>query len=124
MATFEKSRWASFKSSHKTGQPPNKKKQFTGTLRVYDLNLAASTTTTSPNAGSRLAHLTSKVDNAMAGGEKANRTQDLNLEGVHQGNFVQDAIVISAWIAVEAEHRLRWKIVDVLEEIGESFDGG
>ncbi|KAJ6063542.1 hypothetical protein N7499_012222 [Penicillium canescens] len=49
--------------------------------------------------------------------------QDLNLHGTHAGNLTADAIALTCWIVVEAEHRLRYKVLDLFEEIGESAGG-
>ena len=108
IATFEKDRWCSFKSSEKCEGTPNKKKTYTGTLRIY--------TSTHP----------APVINASScgikdGDKKANK--NVNLGGAHSGDLTEEAIVFTCWMAVEAEHRLRYKIFDLLEEIGESAGG-
>jgi hypothetical protein len=48
-------------------------------------------------------------------------TKTLNLRGSHSGEITEEAIAFTCWIAVEAEHRLRYKILDIIEEIAESF---
>lgn len=49
--------------------------------------------------------------------------QDLNAHGFHAGNLTEDTIALTCWIVVETEHRLRYKLLDLLEEIGESAEG-
>jgi len=63
-----------------------------------------------------------QIDDAFSGAAKIDE-QDLNLHGTHAGNLTADAIALTCWIVVEAEHRLRYKILDLLEEIGESAGG-
>jgi len=48
-------------------------------------------------------------------------TRDLNLGGSHSTDLTEEAIAFTCWIAIEAEHRLRYKILDLLEEIAEYF---
>lgn len=48
-------------------------------------------------------------------------TAKLNPKGPHSGNLTEEIIVFTCWIAVEGEHRLRYKIFDLLEEIAEYF---
>jgi hypothetical protein len=48
-------------------------------------------------------------------------TKDLNLQGLHSGEITEEAIAFTCWIATEAEHRLRYKILDLIEEIAEQF---
>ncbi|PGH14993.1 hypothetical protein AJ79_02673 [Helicocarpus griseus UAMH5409] len=126
IATFEKRRSAGYRRSIKTGQPPNKKKRFIGTLRVYDGAYAPPTEGKGDAGASSVAAFTGKVD-AMAsrpGGGSSKDEKDLNPEGTHQGSLTEDAIMLSCWMVSEAEHRLRYKILDLLEEIGENADGG
>lgn len=52
-------------------------------------------------------------------GEKPDKI--LNLDGPHSGNLLEEAIVFTCWMAFEGEHRLRWKILDLLEEVAETF---
>ena len=47
----------------------------------------------------------------------------LNLEGSHSGSLLEEAIIFTCWMAIESEHRMRWKIIDLLEEIGEAVGG-
>ncbi|KAJ3537271.1 hypothetical protein NM208_g6381 [Fusarium decemcellulare] len=51
---------------------------------------------------------------------KNKETSKLNLTGPHSGNLTEESIVFTCWMAVEAEHRLRYKILDLLEEIDAS----
>lgn len=50
-------------------------------------------------------------------------SKNLNPGGHHAGNITEEAIVFTCWAAVEAEHRLRHKLEDLAEEIGESVGG-
>lgn len=47
--------------------------------------------------------------------------QTLNEGGEHVGDVIEEAVVLTAWIVLEGEHRLRYKVLDVLEEIAEEF---
>jgi hypothetical protein len=71
---------------------------------------------------STLSKITGRIDDGITGIRNMHE-QDLNLHGNHAGNLTVDAIALTCWIVVEAEHRLRYKILDVLEEIGESAGG-
>ncbi|KAK2794876.1 hypothetical protein FQN51_000619 [Onygenales sp. PD_10] len=125
IATLEKSRASSYRSSIKSAGPPNKKKQFTGTLRLYDE--AYSTTCVKSNTDLSIpAEVTPEVS-AFASNALSSKFKDekgFNLNGPHAGNVIEDAIIISCWVVVEAEHRLRYKILDFLEEVGENAEGG
>lgn len=112
VATFEKDRWCSFRRSEKCEGTPNKKKTYTGTLRIYAPSHPAPAFDP-PSSGPGGA--------ANAGEEK--ETKNLNLRGPHSGDLTEEAIAFTCWIAVEAEHRLRYKIFDLLEEVGESAGG-
>jgi hypothetical protein len=52
---------------------------------------------------------------------KANK--NVNLDGPHTGDLLEETIVLTCWSAVEAEHRLRYKLLDLLQEIGETIGG-
>lgn len=71
---------------------------------------------------SALSNITGRIDDAMTGTHKSDH-RDLNIHGSHTGNLTVDAIALTCWTVVEAEHRLRYKILDILEEIGESAGG-
>lgn len=122
VATLEKDRWASYKSSVKTNGPPNKSKTLLGTLSIH-------TNTLIPISSSEISSLDAAKESELisSGQEKSKREQklrkNLNLDGPHSGDLVEEAIVLTCWIALEAEHRLRYKILDLLEEIGESLGG-
>ena len=105
IATFEKDRWSTFKSSEKCEGTPNKKKTYRGTLRIY------------PSA-----HPAVHFETPIGGGKDKHR-ENLNLGGSHAGDLTEEAIAFTCWIAVEAEHRLRYKIFDLLEEVGENVGG-
>lgn len=124
IATFEKGRWASYSKSIRSGGPPNKKKQLIGKLQV---NSPSATTSgiamplNGPNE-SALWKVTGRIDDAISGGPKTDY-RDLNIHGSHTGDLTVDAIALTCWIVVETEHRLRYKVLDILEEIGESAGG-
>jgi hypothetical protein len=67
-----------------------------------------------------LSNIQGQIDDAFSGMPKIDE-QDLNLHGTHAGNLTVDAIALTCWIVVEAEHRLRYKVLDLLEEIAENF---
>lgn len=104
IATFEKSRWSSFSSSIKSGGPPNKSKQFVGTLRV---------------------HVPTHSEFPTAKGD-ATVPEILNDHdlGIAAETDLTDAIVLTNWIVAEAEHRLRLKVLDVLQDIAEKAGEG
>ncbi|KAJ5671505.1 hypothetical protein N7507_000632 [Penicillium longicatenatum] len=102
IAAFEKDRWASFSKSIKTRGPPNKKKTFLGRLQIYY----------DPHK---------KLGQTFA----QDRTLPEIGDGVNwDGSLVLDMIAFTCWIVVEAEHRLRLKVLDFLEEIAENVEGG
>lgn len=117
IATLEKDRWASYKRSEKTGGPPNKKKALLGALRIYAL----------PECDTEHLQLPPKYEAAMSAQasekKKKGETAKLNPKGPHSGNLTEEMIVFTCWIAVEGEHRLRYKVLDLIEEIGEYFQG-
>ncbi|KAL4922786.1 hypothetical protein BDW62DRAFT_2952 [Aspergillus aurantiobrunneus] len=122
IATLEKAMLGS-RRSIRTGSPPNKSKTLLGTLNIYD---CPGDTIKHPSR-SRDETLTSFMAHVDAANTRPSDVKDeegLNPDGVHSGNLTEDAIVFSCWIVVEAEHRLRCKILDFLEEIGEEIDGG
>jgi hypothetical protein len=92
----------------KTDGPPNKKKYLVGKLRIYD------TVPVSEVANSDVpAPSTKKHDDG----------EELNPDGFHHGDILEEAIVFSCWAVVEGEHRLRYKVLDFLSEIGEAAGG-
>ncbi|KAM5350574.1 hypothetical protein ACJ41O_007079 [Fusarium nematophilum] len=125
IATFEKDRWASYKRSENSGEPPNKKKALLGELRIYSFpkadltNLQVNALQTPPRPQTHGPD--DDIQTKAHGNNK--KTANLNLAGPHSGNLMEESIVFTCWIAVEAEHRLRYKILDLLEEIAESFGG-
>jgi len=114
VATFEKDRWASYKRSERTGGPPNRKRQYLGKLRRYKGADTLSTEAVLESIRSPPFPLD---------GEKFAEkfTKDLKLEGSHSGELTEEVIAFTCWIVVEAEHRLRYKILDLIEEIAEEF---
>ncbi|KAL2194052.1 hypothetical protein P885DRAFT_80580 [Corynascus similis CBS 632.67] len=118
IATFEKDRWASYKRSERLGGPPNKKRQLLGTLRRFPPAADA------PSPAAVLEAVRAGIQN----GENASKlpeklTKYLNLQGSHSGDLTEEAIAFTCWIAVEAEHRLRYKIFDLIEEVLENMGG-
>lgn len=122
IATLEKGRWASYKSSIKSDGPPNKSKTLLGTLSIFP-------STSGPIRSTDLYPPALQPASGETGnsGEKVKSKnkfdKDLNLSGSHSGDLMEEALVLTCWIALEGEHRLRYKILDLIEEIGESFGG-
>ncbi|KXX75489.1 hypothetical protein MMYC01_208119 [Madurella mycetomatis] len=115
IATFAKDRWASYKRSERLHHPPNKKRLFLGKLRRYPA-------TDTPSAAAVLENIQSSSLQDVSGfSEKL--TRDLNLQGPHSGDITEEATAFTCWITVEAEHRLRYKIFDIIEEIAEGLGG-
>lgn len=50
-------------------------------------------------------------------------TRDFDPPGSHIGDIVEEAIAFTCLIAIEVEHRLRYKILDLIQEIVESVEG-
>lgn len=124
IATFGKDRWANYKSSVKTDGPPNKKKRYIGQLQIYDTINTHSETDPHTNAanGSSLADITGQIDD-VSGGMGRHKRKPVNPYGTHAGNYLEEVIAFSCWMVVEAEHRLRYKLLDLIEEAGEAADG-
>ncbi|OJD28085.1 hypothetical protein ACJ73_00512 [Blastomyces percursus] len=124
IATVKKRRSAHYHRSIKTGQPPNKKKLFIGALRIYEEAYELPIGDDNGAGGSRVAAFTGKVD-ALASNSRsrAKDKRDVNPDGPHVGNLTEGMIMLSCWIVAEAEYRLRYKIFDVLQEIGENARG-
>jgi len=123
IATFEKERWASFKASEKVGAPPNKRRTFLGKLQIFPTAYVGVTTAERlTKKEDVLTENMNKVSDKMLQ-KKTKEDKILNLDGAHSGNLLEEAIVFTCWIAVEGEHRLRWKILDLLEEVAESVGG-
>ena len=114
VATFEKDRFAAFRPSERSEGPPNRKKSFLGKLRIF--SSADPTNTTRLASGSGVA-----IDLDEMTNKEKKENKNLNLGGTHSGDLTEEAIVFTCWIAIEAEHRLRHKIIDLLEEIAEHF---
>lgn len=124
IATFEKRRSARYHRSIKTGQPPNKKKSFIGALCIYEEAYAMQIADDHGASGSSVAAFTARVDaRASNPRSRAKDEKDLDPDGPHVGNLTEDMIALSCWVVEEAEHRLRYKIFDLLEEIGENAEG-
>ena len=89
---------------------------FLGTLRRYPAADA-------PSAATMLESIQSPSFPQDTSKFSKKLTRGLNLQGSHSGDITEEAIAFTCWIAVEAEHRLRYKIFDLIEEIAESFGG-
>ncbi|OBT45581.1 hypothetical protein VE00_03532 [Pseudogymnoascus sp. WSF 3629] len=111
IATYEKKH---FGRSAGPGMDGKGKKRPIGTLRIYpaaydrpqtgtveDLNVEST-------PGVRLA--------------PKHRTGS-NMTGTHTGDIFEEAVVLSCWAALEAEHRIRHTILDILIAIAENAGG-
>ncbi|KAH7136758.1 hypothetical protein B0J13DRAFT_479401, partial [Dactylonectria estremocensis] len=123
LATVEKDRWAFIRPSERPGVPPNKKKKFVGTLQIYPAAyLSESVGGAQVKQGSGTTITTSLDDpHCWDMGEKSDESKNLNVGGSHAGNLTEESIVLTCWIAMEGEHRIRHKIIDLIEEIAENF---
>ncbi|KAF9893949.1 hypothetical protein FE257_008920 [Aspergillus nanangensis] len=104
IAGVDKRRWATFESSIRSEGPPNQSKRWTGTLYFYD-----------PSAA-----------DAEYGVIPAIRVVDEDATTSHHVNEpseLTDAITITCWIVVEAEHRLRMLVLDYLQQAGKEGGG-
>ncbi|KAH7126112.1 hypothetical protein EDB81DRAFT_203561 [Dactylonectria macrodidyma] len=123
LATVEKDRWAFIRPSERPGVPPNKKKKFVGTLRIYPTAyMSGSAEGAQVKQGSGTT-ITANQDEPHCWdmGEKSDESKNLNVGGSHSGDLTEEAIVLTCWIAMEGEHRIRHKIIDLIEEIAENF---
>ncbi|PGH21466.1 hypothetical protein AJ80_03257 [Polytolypa hystricis UAMH7299] len=116
---------STIRSSIKSDGPPNIKKTFIGKLDAYSGAYNPPPANHGNASGSRLAALTGKVDEKASeplSKKKKKEERDLNPDGSNTGNLTEDAIMLSGRIVAEAEHRCRYKILDILQEIGENAD--
>jgi hypothetical protein len=100
MATFSKSYFAAFGKTEKLGGPPNKKRVRLGSLRLLSAALERS-----PSV------------------QQVAEEVEVHMEFTPE-KFLEAAITFTAWVAVEAEHRLRHSLLDILEEIAEAAGEG
>ncbi|VUC24648.1 unnamed protein product [Clonostachys rosea] len=123
VATFEKDRWAIFKPSEKWPETANKRKHYIGTLTMYSVDHVEHQSPEEELADEKTSPEIS--DNSGEKSKKKTRkpNKNLNSGGHHAGNLAEEAIVFTCWAAVEAEHRLRHKLEDLAEEIGETLGG-
>lgn len=123
IATFDKNRWVSYTPSQKPGTAFNKNMSHVGTLAIFP---GATRTSTLDIRRHNSAGMQSKVDalDHKLSGNKGNGDENVNLEGEHSGDLTEEVVVFTAWMVVEGEHRLRYKIFDFLEEIAENVGGG
>ncbi|KAL4866276.1 hypothetical protein BDV12DRAFT_210623 [Aspergillus spectabilis] len=120
IATFEKG-FLGCPESIRTGGPPNKSKSLLGNLKLYD----------PPNFTfiNKIPTQHDKITNFMAQVDAHNTKpsdikddeKDLNPDGKHSADLFEEAIAFTCWIVVEAEHRLRYKIPEFLEEVAENI---
>ncbi|KXG53051.1 uncharacterized protein PGRI_001010 [Penicillium griseofulvum] len=94
IAIFEKGRWASYTKSVRS-EGPNKSKQLIGKLKV-SCQSAASNVIVPPN----------------------HRASEDICIGADAGNLTADVIALTCWIAVEAEHRIRYKYLKMAVKWG------
>ncbi|KPM42920.1 hypothetical protein AK830_g3610 [Neonectria ditissima] len=119
VATFEKDRWASFKKAEKFPGSANKKKSYLGTLTIYDSAYSNSVSCIDDTkCTTSLDHL-STIRNR----KNTDQAKDPNLNRPHSGDLTEEAIAFTCWIAIEAEHRLRYKIFDLLQAVAEVVGG-
>ncbi|KAK4103927.1 hypothetical protein N658DRAFT_513972 [Parathielavia hyrcaniae] len=100
--------------SEKVGSPPNKTRSLLGKLRRYPAPGA-------PSTNEVMESIRSSPPDESKFHKKL--VKQLNLEGPHSGDLTGEAIALTCWIVVEGEHRLRYKILDLLEEIAETVGG-
>lgn len=127
VATFEKDRWASYKPGKKTSIFPHKKRSYIGTLSIHGTGQEATTEEVKQYyqdaaAQTRRTAL-DDLDHRLTG-NKAKEDENINLEGRHKGDLTEEAIAFTCWMVVEAEHRLRYRIFDLLAEVAENIGGG
>ncbi|KAF7554463.1 hypothetical protein G7Z17_g2933 [Cylindrodendrum hubeiense] len=120
IATFEKERWASFKKAQKTPEDSaNKKRSHIGTISIYPSAF--------PSNSSCINHAKETEEQYRLDPTKKPKpkkhTKYINFDGPHSGELTEEMIVFSCWMAIEAEHRLRYKILDVLHEVAEIVGG-
>ncbi|OBT76481.1 hypothetical protein VF21_03985 [Pseudogymnoascus sp. 05NY08] len=111
IATYEKKHWG---RSAGPGMDGKGKKRPIGTLRIYP---AANE---SPQTGT-----VEDIDGESTPGVRLapkHRTCS-NLTGTHTGDIFEEAVVLSCWAALEAEHRIRHTILDILIAIAENAGG-
>ncbi|KAL5339378.1 hypothetical protein BJX70DRAFT_158581 [Aspergillus crustosus] len=123
IATFEKGLLGSPKTIRtiRTGGPPNKCKSRLGNLKIY----SAPGFTFQNSLPTQYDKITSVMANVDAHNTKLSdikdEERDLNPNGTHSGNIFEEAVAFTCWVVVEAEHRLRYKIPEFLEEIAENI---
>jgi hypothetical protein len=128
VATFRKKRWSFWNKKERKCGLPNKSKRFVGTL---DIKKAAYDPSGHSNGSDGPIAMSKEIAASVSGWmskldakPKAKNEKYLNPNGTHAANLTEDAIVVTAWIVTEAEHRLRWKLVDLLLEIAQNAGGG
>ncbi|KAL4881180.1 hypothetical protein BJY04DRAFT_218358 [Aspergillus karnatakaensis] len=119
IATFEKGLLKNPRAI-KTGQPPNKCKKPLGNLTLY--HPPDFTFKNEIPQHDKVTRFMAQVDahNTKPSDIKDDE-KDLNPNGTHSGNILEEAIVFTCWTVVEAEHRLRYKIPEFFQEIAENL---
>lgn len=106
VATFEKKRWASYQRAEKSKGSFNKTRSLIGILRFF------------PHQFNQTVADEDRASNT----DKAVLKQSLD-DPLDKGALLEQNIALTCWIAVEAEHRQRYKSLDILQEIGEVIGG-
>lgn len=87
------------------------KKRSIGTLRIYPAAYEC------PKIGTAIG-----LDGEMAQEVKLapRHTMGSNMTGAHTGDIFEETVVMTCWAALEAEHRIRHTILDILILIAEN----
>ncbi|KFY37475.1 hypothetical protein V494_04728 [Pseudogymnoascus sp. VKM F-4513 (FW-928)] len=111
IATYEKKH---FGRSAGPGMDGKGKKRSIGTLRIYPAAYDR------PQTGT-----TTELNGEMTQEEKlvSQHRTGTNLTGTHTGDIFEETVVMTCWAALEAEHRIRHTILDILIEIAENASG-
>ncbi|KFX87209.1 hypothetical protein V490_08454 [Pseudogymnoascus sp. VKM F-3557] len=113
IATYDKKHWG---RSAGPGINGKGKKRPIGTLRIY------------PAAYERpqvmMQGIVAGLDGEMNPiGLLPKHRMGSNMTGTHTGDIFEEAVVMSCWAALEAEHKIRHLILDILIEIAENAGG-
>lgn len=111
IATYEKKH---FGRSAGPGMDRKGKKRPIGILRIYPAAYER------PQTGT-----VEDLDGESTPGVRLapNHTTGSNITGTHTGDIFEEAVVLSCWAALEAEHRIRHTILDILIAIAENAGG-
>lgn len=108
IATFEKKH---FGRSAGPGMDGKGKKRPIGALRIYPAAYDCSQAGTVMGLDSEMAQEVRVAPRHRMGS---------NMTGTHTGNIFEEAVVMACWAALEAEHRIRHTILDILIVIAEN----